>query len=83
MLEINEPGVLVLATWSFVVWLLIDWLNKGQTTIEGSIFSAEFVAMKHEIKTVRGIYYYKLRMMGVLISGSAYIYGELSVVNLF
>jgi hypothetical protein len=60
---------------------LIDWLSKRQATIEGSVFGAEFVAMKHGIETVRGIRY-KLRMMGVPISGPTYIYGDnMSVIN--
>ena len=46
-----------------------------------SVFGAEFVAMKHGIETVRGIRY-KLRMMGVPISGPTYIYGDnMSVIN--
>ena len=60
---------------------LIDWLSKRQATIEGSVFGAEFVAMKHGIETVRGIRY-KLRMMGVPISSPSYIYGDnMSVIN--
>ncbi|KAL7525958.1 hypothetical protein ACHAWF_001579 [Thalassiosira exigua] len=55
--------------------------SKIQATIEGPVFGAEFVAMKHIIETVRGIHY-KLRMMGVPISGSTYIYGDnMSVIN--
>ncbi|KAL7545609.1 hypothetical protein ACHAWF_008955 [Thalassiosira exigua] len=46
-------------TYSISYWLnaflkyiaLIDWLSKRQTTIEGSVLSAEFVAMKHRIET--------------------------------
>jgi hypothetical protein len=36
---------------------LIIWLSKRQTTIETSVFGAEFVAMKHGIKTLRGLRY--------------------------
>ena len=43
------------------------WLSKQQATIETSVFGAEFVAMKHSIKTLRGLQY-KIRMMGVPLS---------------
>ncbi|KAL7523055.1 hypothetical protein ACHAWF_000342 [Thalassiosira exigua] len=60
---------------------LIDWLSKRQATVEGSVFGAEFVAMKHEIETVCGIRY-KFRIMGVPISGPTFIYGDnMSVIN--
>ena len=41
--------------------------------METSVFGAEFVAMKHGIETLRGLRY-KLRMMGVPISGPSYVY---------
>jgi hypothetical protein len=41
---------------------MIDWLSKKQLTVETSVFSAEFCAMKHGIENLRGICY-KLRMM--------------------
>jgi hypothetical protein len=53
----------------------VIWLSKQQTTIETSVFGAEFVAMKHGIKTLRGLRY-KIRMMGVPLSGPTYIYGD-------
>ena len=43
---------------------LIGWLSKKQSTIETSVFGAEFVAMKVWIETLRGLRY-KLRMMVV------------------
>ena len=54
---------------------LIDWLSKKQATIEGSVFGAEFVAMKTGIEALRGIRY-KLRMMGVPLTGPTYVYGN-------
>ena len=39
------------------------------------VFGAEFVAMKIVMETLRGIRY-KLRMMGVTISGPSYVYGD-------
>ena len=39
------------------------------------MLGAEFVAMKIVMDTIRGIRY-KLRMMGVMISSLAYIYGD-------
>eukprot|EP00977_Amphora_coffeiformis_P004128 scaffold828_cov117-Amphora_coffeaeformis.AAC.7 len=59
----------------------IMWLSKRQATVETSVFGAEFVAMKQGIKTLEGLRY-KLRMMGIPISGPSYIYGDnMSVVN--
>lgn len=54
---------------------LIVWLSKRQPTIETSVFGAEFVAMKHGIETLRGLRY-KLRMMGVPLTGPSFIYGD-------
>ena len=59
----------------------IAWLAKKQATIETSVFGAEFVAMKIGMEALRGIRY-KLRMMGVPISGPSYIYGDnMSVIH--
>eukprot|EP00970_Alexandrium_tamarense_P000866 scaffold100_cov154-Alexandrium_tamarense.AAC.7 len=35
----------------------IKWLSKNKSTVETSVFGAEFVPMKHGIDTVRGIPY--------------------------
>ena len=60
---------------------LIQWCSKKQPTVETSVFGAEFVAMKNGIECVRGIRY-KLRMMGVQISGATYVYGDnMSVIH--
>ena len=53
----------------------IAWMSKKQPTIETSVFGAEFVALKHGLETLRGIRY-KLRMMGVPLSGPSYVYGD-------
>ena len=59
----------------------IVWLSKKQATIETSIYSAEFVTMKIGMETLRGLRY-KLRMMGVPISGPSYVYGDnMSVIH--
>ena len=59
----------------------IQWLSKKQSTVETSVFGAEFVAMKHGIETVRGIRY-KLRMMGIEVDNPTYVYGDnMSVVT--
>ena len=59
----------------------IMWMSKRQATVETSVFGAEFVAMKHGIEALRGLRY-KLRMMGIPISGPSFIYGDnMSVVN--
>ena len=68
----------------FVIFLnydMIDWLLKKQSTVETSVFGAEFCAMKHGIENLRGILY-KVRMMGVPVKGASYVYGDnMSVVN--
>ena len=57
----------------FLNTALIDWLSKKQATIESSVFGAEFIAMKTGVEALRGIRY-KLRMMGVPLTGTTYIY---------
>ena len=47
----------------------ILWFSKRQTTVETSTFGSEIVAMRSAIELVEGLRY-KLRMMGVPISGS-------------
>ena len=47
----------------------ILWFSKRQTTVETSTFGSEIVAMRIAIELVEGLRY-KLRMMGVPISGS-------------
>ena len=50
-------------------------MSKKQATIEGSVFGAEFVAMKTGVEALRGIRY-KLRMMGVTLTVPTCIYGD-------
>jgi hypothetical protein len=68
----------------FVIFLnygIIDWLSKKQSTVETSVFGAEFCTMKHGIENLRGIRY-KLRIMGVPVKGPSYVYGDnMSVVT--
>jgi hypothetical protein len=55
----------------FVIYLNmvpIVWFSKRQPTVESSVFGEEFFAMKDGIETSRGLRY-KLRMMGVALSG--------------
>ena len=54
---------------------LIDWLSKKKATIESSVFGAELIAMKTGVEALRGIRY-KLRMMGVPLTGPTDIYGD-------
>jgi hypothetical protein len=44
-------------------------------TVESNVFGAEFVAMKNGIETCRGLRY-KLKMMGVTLSGPTFVYGD-------
>jgi hypothetical protein len=49
--------------------------------VESSVFGADFVAMKNGIETCRGLRY-KLRMMGVNLSGPTFVYEDnMSVVH--
>ena len=59
----------------FLNTALIYWIIKKQATIEGSVFGAECVAIKTGVEALRGIRY-KLRMMGVPLTGLTYVYGE-------
>ena len=54
---------------------LISWYLKQPSNIETSVFSTEFVAMKVGVETLRTIWY-QLKMMGILISGASYVYGD-------
>jgi hypothetical protein len=68
----------------FVIYLNmapVVWFSKQQPTVESSVFGADFVAMENGIETVRGLRY-KLRMMGVPLSGPCYVYGDnMSVIH--
>ena len=59
----------------FLNTALINWLSKKQATIQGSVFGAEFVAMKTGVEALRGIRY-KMLMMGVPLTGPTYVYGN-------
>ena len=63
MIRLSRTGYFILLNTE-----LIDWLSKKQATIEGSVFGAEFVAMKNGVEALRGIRY-KLRKMGVPLTG--------------
>ena len=55
--------------------------REKEATVEGIVFGAEFVAMKQGVKELRGIRY-KLRLMGVCIDGTTYVYGaNMSVIH--
>ena len=59
----------------------IVWFSKKQSTIEASVFGAECVAMKQGMECLQELRY-KLRMMGVAVSGPSYIYGDnMSVIH--
>jgi hypothetical protein len=62
----------------FVIYLNmapIVWFSKHHPTVESSVFGAEFVSMKNGIETCRGLRY-KLRMMGMVLIGPTYVYGD-------
>jgi hypothetical protein len=59
----------------------IVWFSKRQPTMESSVFGAEFVEMNNGIETCCGLHY-KLRIMGVALSGPTFVYGDnMSVVH--
>jgi hypothetical protein len=51
----------------------IVWFSKRQPTVKSSVFGEEFVAMNNGIETCCGLRY-KLRMMGVNLSGPTFVY---------
>jgi hypothetical protein len=53
----------------------IVWFSKRHPAVESSVFGAEFVEMKNGIEKCRGLHY-KLRMMGVALSGPIFVYGD-------
>ena len=62
----------------FIIYLNqapICWCSKRQNGIESSTFGSEFIATKQCCKYIRRLRY-KVRMMGIQISGPAYIYGD-------
>jgi hypothetical protein len=69
---------------SFVVFINnapVIWFLKRQNTVESSVFGSEFVAMKTAVEVLHGLRY-KLRMMGIQISGPTYGFGDnLSVIR--
>ena len=59
----------------------IIYYSKRQATIETSVFGAEFIACKQAMEAARGLRY-KLRMMGVELTGPTYVYGDnMSVIH--
>ena len=58
----SRSGVLI-----YMNTALVQWFSKKQSTVETSVFHAEFVTMKQDIDALRFLRY-KLRMMGILIS---------------
>ena len=59
----------------YVNMALIDFLSKKQATVGKAVFGSEFVAMMHGVETMCWLRY-KLRVMGVLIDGPTYFYGD-------
>ena len=55
---------------------LVQWFSKKQSTLEKSVFCAEFVSMKPGIDALRGLRY-KL----IPITNPSYIYGDDSVMD--
>jgi hypothetical protein len=52
---------------------VVNWFSKKQGSIETSTFGSEFVTLKTAMEANMGLRY-KIRMMGVLIDGSSYVY---------
>ena len=65
----------------YVNTVLVLWFSKKQSMVETSVFGAAFVAMKQGIDAMQGLRY-KLRIIGIPISGPSYIYGDnISVIH--
>ena len=56
-------------------WHSLTGSPNKQATVEKAFFGSVFVAMTHGVETLRGLRY-KLGMMGVLIDGTTYVYGD-------
>ena len=55
-------------------------MSKRYTRIEGSVFGAGFVTMKHVINNLHALIY-KIRMMDVELTRATFVYGDnMSVV---
>ena len=73
----SRSGLLIYVNTALVKW----FSRKKQSTVDTSVYGAEFVAMKQGIDALRGMRY-KLRMMGIPISGPSYMYEDnMSVVH--
>jgi len=53
----------------------VRWYSKCQNTVESSTFGSEFIAMKIAME-MNSVMHYKLRMMGVPITGPSYILSD-------
>jgi len=64
----SQSGVLI-----FINRAPILWYSKRQNTVEASTFGSEFLAMKQAVEMTEGLRY-KLRMMGVEVSGPTKVF---------
>jgi hypothetical protein len=68
----------------FIIYLNtapIAWFLRKENTVKSSVFGLEFVALKSAVVTIQGIRY-KLRMMGIGISGPKFGFGDnMSMIN--
>ena len=72
----SHTGILL-----FVNSAPVTWYSKRQATIESSTFGSEVVALRTCLELVKALRY-KLRMLGVPLSGPTLIFGDnQSVVN--
>ncbi|KAI2503690.1 hypothetical protein MHU86_10750 [Fragilaria crotonensis] len=73
----SKTGLIIFLNMAPIVWFL-----KKEAKIKTSVFGAEFVRMKQGSMECRRGLRYKLRMMGVAISGLSYINGDnMSVIH--
>ena len=59
----------------FINMYIINWHTKNQATVEGAVFGAKCVAMTQGVEALRVIRF-KLHIMGVIIDGPTYLYGD-------
>ena len=60
---------------------LVQWFSKKQSTVETSVFGAEFITMKQGTDALQGLRY-MLRMVDIPMSSLSFIYGDnMSVIH--
>ena len=70
----SQTGIL-----TFLNQALIHWYSKRQSTVEGSTFCSEYIAMKTAVEMIKA-FRYKLRTFGIEIDGPADVFCDMKSV---